>query len=196
MSLQRLYDDQIHILCQQGRKVGEGHDGSLGKFQHHTSGELLSISHLKIWGDAQEPCNDMAYILVCTGDTLEAQNYGMSLVWISPHQVWASTIEEAVGTLSAYIFSGPNWPYALAQLYEGSSHTPLPKGKHLGILPQGKAEESPYGQINQLEVCQLLSARPQVVYPMGLNGNESRSPSLCQNCYIAVPALLEMSIYT
>ena len=74
----------------------------------HTSGELLSISSLKIWGDTQEPCNDMAYLLVHTGDALEAQNYGMSLVWISPHHVWASTMEEAVGTLFAYISSGPN----------------------------------------------------------------------------------------
>ena len=79
-------------------------------------------------------------------------------------------MEEAVGTLSACISSGPNWPYVLAQLYKGSNHTPLPKGKHLGVLPQGKAEESPYGQISQLEVCQLLSARPQVIYPVGLNG--------------------------
>ena len=50
----------------------------------------------------------MAYLLVHTGDALEAQNYGMSLVWINPHQVWASTMEEAVGTLSTYISGGPN----------------------------------------------------------------------------------------
>ena len=56
--------------------------------------------------------------------------------------------------------------------YEGSSHTPLPKDKHLGILPQGKAEENSYGQISQLEVHQLLSARSQVVYPVGLNGED------------------------
>ena len=136
----------------------------------HTSGELLSISHLKIWGDIQEPHNDMAYLLVHTGDTLGAENYGMALVWISPHQIQASTMEEAVGTLSACISSGPNWPYVLGQLYEGSNHTPLPKDKHLGVLAQGKVEESPYGQISQLEVCQLLSARPQVIYPVGLNG--------------------------
>ena len=114
----------------------------------------------------------MAYLLVCTGDSLEVQNYGMSLVWISPHQVWASTMEEAVGTLSIYISSEPDWPYAFTQLYKGSSHTPLPKGKHLGILPQEKVEESPYGQISQLKVHQLLSGRPQVIYPMGLNGND------------------------
>ena len=137
----------------------------------HSSGELLSISSLKIWGDIQEPCNDMAYILVCTRDTLEAEAYGISLVWINPNQIQVPTMEEAVRTLSAYISSRPNWPYALIQLYEGSSHTPLPKDKHLGILPQGKMEESSYGQISQLQVCQLLSARPQVVYPVGLNGD-------------------------
>ena len=127
---------------------------------YHTSGELLSIIHLKIWGDIQEPHNDMAYLLVCTGDTSKAKGYGLALVWISLHQVRASTMEEAIGTLSACISSGPDWPYALAQLYEGSNHTPLPKDKHISVLPQGKVKESPYGQISQLEVCQLLSTRP------------------------------------
>ena len=123
-------------------------------------GELLSISSLKIMGDIQEPCNNMAYILVYTGDALEAQNYSISLVWINPNQVWVSTMEEVVRTLSAYISSGTDLPYALAQLYKGSSHTPLPKDKHLGILSQGKTEKSSYGQINQLEVCQFLSTGP------------------------------------
>ena len=137
---------------------------------HHSLEELHSICKLKVWGNIQEPCSNIAYLLVCTGDNLEAQDHGMSLVWVSPNQVQVPTMEEVVGTLSAYISSGPNWPYALAQLYGGSSHTPLPKDKHLGILPQGKAEGSPYEKISQLEVCQFLSTRPQVVYPVGLNG--------------------------
>ena len=127
---------------------------------YHTPGELLSISHLKVWGDAQEPHNSMAYLLVCTEDSSKAGSYSTALVWISPHQAQASTMEEALGTLSACISSGPNWPYVLVQLYKGSNHTPLPKDKHLGILPQGKVEESPYVQISQLKVCQLLSAGP------------------------------------
>ena len=131
----------------------------------------------------------MAYLLVCTGDASEAQNYGIYLVWISPLQVQASTMEEAVGILSAYISSGPNWPYALVQLYKGSSHTSLSRDKHLGILPQGKVEESPYGQISQLEVCQLLSARPQVIYPVGLNGND-------QMVTITLPDLLHSGAST
>ena len=137
---------------------------------YHTLGKLLSISHLKVWGNTQEPHNDMAYLLVCTEDASETESYGMALVWISPHQARASTMEEALGTLSACISSGPNWPYLVAQLYEGSNDTPLPKDKHLGILPQGKAEESPNGQISQLKVHQLLSTRPWVVYLVGLNG--------------------------
>ena len=110
----------------------------------------------------------------------------MALVWISPHQAQASTMEEALGTLSACISSGPNWPYVLAQLYEGSNHTPLPKDKHLGILPQGRAEENTYGQISQLKVCQLLSARPQVIYPVGLNGgNQSVTIDLPEPLHIS-----------
>ena len=135
----------------------------------HTLGELQSISQLKIWGNTQEPHN-MAYLLVCTKGDSEAESYGMALVWMSPHQAQVSMMEEALGTLSACISSGPNWPYVFAQLYEGSNHTPLPKDKHLGILPQGKVEESPHGWISQLKVCQLISARPQVIYPVGLNG--------------------------
>ena len=96
----------------------------------------------------------------------------VSLVWVNPNQTRTSTMEEAVEKLAACPSSGTDWPYALAQLYEGSGHAPLPKGKHLGILPQGKAEETSCGQISQLNICQLLSTGPQVVYPLGLNGHD------------------------
>ena len=81
-------------------------------------------------------------------------------------------MEEAVETLAACPSSRTNWPYVLAQLYAGSHHTPLPKDKHLGILPQEKVEETSCGQISQLDIHQLLSAGPQVVYPTGLNGQD------------------------
>ena len=78
-------------------------------------------------------------------------------------------MEEAVEMLATCPSSRTNWSYALAQLYEGSCHATLPKDKHLGILPQGKVEETSCGQISQLDICQLLSTRPQVVYPTDLN---------------------------
>ena len=52
---------------------------------------------------------------------------------------------------------------------------PLLKGRHLCVLPQEKAE-SPRQQINQLKICQLLSARLLVVFPVGLN--ESDQPAI------------------
>ena len=96
----------------------------------------------------------------------------MPQAWVSPKQARASTMEEAVEKLAACPFNGMDWPYTLVQLYEGSGHAPLPKGKHLDILPQGKAEETSCGQISQLNICQLLSVGPQVVYPSGLNGHD------------------------
>ena len=65
-SLQRLYDDRIHVLCQQGRQVGQDMMALWGNLNicphlnylelpYHMTGELLSISHLKIWGNIQEP---------------------------------------------------------------------------------------------------------------------------------------------
>ena len=46
---------------------------------------------------------------------------------------------------------------------------PLLEDRHICILPQEKAE-SPSGQISQLKICQLLSARPSVVFLIELNG--------------------------
>ena len=127
----------------------------------------------------------MAYLLVRVEDASESKGYGIALMWISPHQARASMMEEALGILSTCISSGPDWPYVFTQLYEGTNHAPLPKDKHLGILPQGKAE-SPCGQISQLKVCQLLSAGLQVVYPVGLNGGD-------QSVTIDLPGLLHSS---
>ena len=81
-------------------------------------------------------------------------------------------MEEVVEKLTSCTSSGTNWPYAIAWLHEGTHHMPLPKDGHLGILPQRGAEEAPYGWISQLEVCQLLANSPQVIYPVGLNGQD------------------------
>ena len=101
---------------------------------YHTVGELLSISHLKVWGDMQKPHSGMAYLLVRVEDAPEGRGYGIALVWISPHQARASTMEEALGILSTCTSNGLNWPYVFIQLYEGANHVPLPRDKHLIIL--------------------------------------------------------------
>ena len=70
-------------------------------------------------------------------------------------------MEEAVEKLTTCTSSGTNWPYALVQLCKDPHHSPLPKNKHLGILPQGKVQETFCGQISH----KLLATGPQVVYP-------------------------------
>ena len=114
----------------------------------------------------------MAYLLVQVEDIMQGRQYGISLVWVHPNQVRATTTEEAVDSLTAYTSSGFDWSYALAQLCEDPHHAPLAKNKHLGILPQGKVQETFCGQISQLKVCQLLAAGPEVIYPIGLNGQD------------------------
>ena len=133
--------------------------------------ELHSISHLKVWGDVQKLYHGMAYLLVRVDDTSEAGTYGMAIVWISSLQARVFLMVEALEMLSSLTSEGSNWPYILIQLYEGANHMPLPKDKHICILPQEKAE-SPSGWISQLKICQLLSARPLVVFPVELNGRD------------------------
>ena len=138
---------------------------------HHTAGELHSIGCLKVWGDAQKPHLGMAYLLVQVDDTSEAGNYSMAIVWIDSCQARMVSMGEALETLSSLTPEGSDWPYILIQSYEGANHTPLPKDRHVCVLPQGEAE-SPSGQISQLKVCQLLSAGPSVVFPTELNGGD------------------------
>ena len=135
----------------------------------HTAEELHSISHLKVWGDVQKLHQGMAYLLVQINDTSEARTYGIALVWISPLQARVSLMVEALEILSSLTSEGSDWPYIFLQLYEGANHMPLPRDKHICVLPQGKAE-SPSGWINQLKICWLLSTRLLVVFPIGLNG--------------------------
>ena len=82
-------------------------------------------------------------------------------------------MEEVVRELTAWVSSGPNWPYALVQLNENTCHAPLPKEGHLGILPQGGTNMTACVRINQLEFCQLLISGLQVAYPVGMNGCEN-----------------------
>ena len=95
----------------------------------------------------------------------------MALVWISPLQARVSLMVEALEILSSLTSEGYDWPYVFLQLYEGANHMPLPRDKHICVLPQGKAE-SPSGWISQLKIHRLLSAGPSVVFAIELNGGD------------------------
>ena len=91
---------------------------------------------------------------------------------VNPSQARVHSKEEAVGELTTWVSSRPNWPYALVQLNENTHHAPLPREGHLGILPQGGTNTTACGTISQLEIHQLLISGLQVAYPVGLNGCE------------------------
>ena len=102
---------------------------------------------------------------------------------------------EALETLSSLTPKGSDWPYILIQLYEGTNHTPLPKDRHVCVLPQGEVE-SPSGQISQLKVCQLLSARLSVVFPMELNrGNQSVTIDLPESLHMGSSVITDKYPY-
>ena len=122
-----------------------------------------SLTGLKAWGEKQRICYDIAFLLVlaeeeATGD----RKYGLPTIWVNPCQARVLSMEEAVRNLTAWVSSGPNWPYALVQLHEDTCHAPLPREGHLGILPQRGGEMTACGRISQLEVCQLLFSSQQV----------------------------------
>ena len=179
--LQTSHYDRIHLLCGKSRQVGKRHGFLVGEPQHlpptspaqtslSYSGRIVLHKQSQGLGEVQKPCHDIAYLLVRVENAMGDRHYGISVVWANPNQVRAATMEEVVEKLTAYTSSGIDWPYALAQLYEGTCHMPLPKNRHLGILPWRGAEKAPCEQISQLMVCQLLAAGPQVIYPVGLNG--------------------------
>ena len=151
---------------------------------HHTAGELLSIGHLKVWGDAQKLHLSMVYFLVWADDTLEAGNYSLAIVWTDSCMARMVSMGEALGVLSSHTPKGSDWPYILIQLYEGTNHMPLPKDGHICVLPKGEVE-SPSGWISQLKICQLLSTGLSVVFPMELNqGDQSVTIDLPESLHM------------
>ena len=88
------------------------------------------------------PC-DITFLLVqAEEEATWDRQYGLSTIWVNLCQARVPSMEEAVGKLTAWISSGPNWPYTLVWLHVGTHHAPLPKEGHLGILPQGGEGES------------------------------------------------------
>ena len=135
-----------------------------------TQSELSSLTCLKVWGDKEKFCNDITFLLVsaekeATGD----RKYGLSTIWVNPCQARVPSMEEAVNELSAWVSSGPNWPYTLMQLNKDTHHAPLPKEGHLIILPERGTNCTACRRISQ-QVHQLLISGLQVAYPVGLNG--------------------------
>ena len=133
--------------------------------------KLVSLTHLKAWGDADKFCSGIAFLLIFPKEgKAEERTYGLAMVWVHPYQVRVSTIEEAIKQLDKLTPSGPNWPYALVWLNGDAWHVPLPTEGHLSVMMEGSTSSIPCWRICQLVIHQLLSSGSQVIYPEGLNG--------------------------
>ena len=138
-----------------------------------TQSELSSLASLKAWGDKQKFHNGITFLLVSAKEEVTGKRkYGLSTIWVNPCQAGVPSMEEAVKELTAWVSSGPDWPYTLVQLSKDTHHAPLPKEGHLGILPEGGTDSTTCRRISQLEVCQHLISGLQVTYLVGLNGCE------------------------
>ena len=114
--------------------------------------ELSSFTSLKAWGTKKIFTLPSSWYLPRRRD----RKYGLSTIWVNPCQARVCSMEEAVKELTAWVSSGPDWPYTLVQLDKDTCHAPLPKEWHLGILPEGGTDSTTCRRISQMEVHQLL----------------------------------------
>ena len=155
--LQTSYNDRVCFLFTRGRQVEE--DGL-------NVGISTSALHCNSF-----ICHDIAFLLVLAGEEATGdRKYGLSTTWVNPCQTRTHSMEEAIGNLTTWVSSEPDWPYALVWLHKDTCHASLPKEGHLGLLPQRGAEMTACRRISQLEVCQLIISGLQVAYLIGLNG--------------------------
>ena len=135
-------------------------------YLYNSSRTVLSYQPQGLGGE--KICHNITFLLILTEEEATGdRRYGLLAIWVNPCQARICSMEEAVGELTTWVSSGPDWPYTLVQLREDTCHMPLPKEGHLGILPQGGAEMTASRRISQLEVCQLLISGLQVAYPVG-----------------------------
>ena len=101
-----------------------------------TQSELSSLTSLKAWGTKKNSRMILPFLLLSTKEEAPGdRKYGLSTIWVNPCQARVHSMEDAVRELTAWVSSGPDWPYALVWMNKDTCHVPLPKEGHLGILP-------------------------------------------------------------
>ena len=92
------------------------------------------------------------------------------MVSVHPYKARLSTIDGAAKQLTHLASTGSNWSYTLGAAQWRCPSCASPYRGHLTVIMVEITSNIPYGEIHQLEVCQLLGSGSQVVYPEGLNG--------------------------
>ena len=99
-----------------------------------TPAVLSSLMSLKAWGEKQKICHNIAFLAILAEEEATGDR-NISTIWVNSCQARVHSMEEAVKELTAWVSSGPDWPYILVWLHKDTCHVPLPKEGHLGILP-------------------------------------------------------------
>ena len=160
----------LYLLFERPRSLGQVLSIPLGTSWHlsaftavpHCPGDPVwanFLTHLKVWGDAERFCSNVALLLVLPKEGVaEERVYGLAMVWVHPYQAWVSTLDSTAEQLTQLASTGPNWPYTLVWLNGDACHVPLPKDGHLGTLAEKHTSHVPYRRIQHLDVPQLLSS--------------------------------------
>ena len=136
--LQTSHHGRFCLLLSGVRQVGEGDGLAVGEPHHlpplqqfHISSitvvELSSLTSLESWGEKQKIHYDIAFLLIlaeeeATGD----RKYGLLTIWVNPCQTRVCSMQEVARELTAWVSSGPNWPYAFVWLHKDTCFAPWP----------------------------------------------------------------------
>ena len=134
--------------------------------------ELSSLNSLKVWGEGQKPHHNIALLA-----GLGRRHHGGQTLWplYCMGKLWSS---------QGCFCGGSGWEtdclhlqwdqLALCPSMAAWGHSPCttPQGWALGHPTSERGRGGPLWLDQQLEVCQLLVASPQVIYPVGLNGHD------------------------
>ena len=134
--------------------------------------QLIALSQVGAWGDAEKPHQDMVFILMTPNPAIGCKwVFDLTPMWMHPHQVCLPTMAEITQKLMLLADKGTNWLYAYARMNDAMAHTPFSSEGHIGIMTGGLPSRNACDCLNQIQVWQLLQCRDQVVCLEGLNGS-------------------------
>ena len=129
-----------------------------------------------VWGDAKNPWQDMAFLLIMLSITVGYERiFGLAAVWVHPCQAHYTTVAEVECKLVLLMDGSANWVYVFIQLNEVLSHAPLSSVSHISTMTDGAPSTDAHSWLHQLQVHKLLQCKDLVVCPDGLNGQREAS---------------------
>ena len=136
-----------------------------------TWAQLNTLSQVRVWGDAEKPWQDMAFLLIMPSiTTIYERVFGLVTVWAHPHQASYSTLVEVACKLVLLVDGSTGWAYTFVQLNEALYHSPLLSEGHVSTMMEGTPNADAHSWLHRLKVCKLLQHKAMVVCLEDLNG--------------------------